>query len=105
MNASDTTITLPVQGMTCASCVSHVEKALRETDGVTLAVVNLGLATARVAYVPGVATISRMKRSVRDVGYQAQERSAGVDALDRERQARQDEGRRQGGDPPGARGV
>src|SRR3970282_1635662 len=37
-----------------------------------------------------------MKRAVRDVGYQAQERSAGADALDRERQARQEEVRRQG---------
>jgi Cu+-exporting ATPase len=37
-----------------------------------------------------------MKRAVRNVGYQAHERSAGADALDRERQARQEEVRRQG---------
>jgi Cu+-exporting ATPase len=37
-----------------------------------------------------------MKRAVRDVGYEAQERSAGAEALDRERQARQEEVRRQG---------
>jgi Cu+-exporting ATPase len=49
-----TELTLQVSGMTCAACVAHVEKALRELDGVDGAVVNLGLGTARVTYVPGV---------------------------------------------------
>ena len=89
-------LTLGVRGMTCASCVSHVEGALKELDGVTGAVVNLGLGTARVTYIPGVVTVSQMKRAVRDVGYEAQERSEGADALDRERQAREEEIRRQG---------
>ncbi len=88
-------LTLDVRGMTCASCVSHVEGALQELDGVTGAVVNLGLNTARVMYIPGVVTVSAMKRTVRDVGYEAQERSEGADALDRERQAREEEIRRQ----------
>ena len=82
--------------MTCASCVAHVEGALKELDGVTGAVVNLGLGTARVTYIPGVVTVSPMKRAVRDVGYEAVERSAGADALDRERQAREGEIKRQG---------
>lgn len=91
-----TELTLDVHGMTCASCVAHVEGALKELDGVTGAVVNLGLNTARVTYVPGVVTTSAMKRTVRDVGYEAQERSEGADALDRERQARDEEIKRQG---------
>ena len=89
-------LTFDVRGMTCASCVSHVEEALKELDGVTGAVVNLGLNTARVTYIPGVVSVSAMKRAVRDVGYEAQERSEGADALDRERQAREEEIRRQG---------
>jgi Cu+-exporting ATPase len=89
-------VTLEVRGMTCASCVDHVEKALTELTGVEAAVVNLALGTARVRYVPGVASTGAMKRSVRVAGYEAQERSAGADALDRERQARQDEIHRQG---------
>ncbi len=89
-------ITLDVRGMTCASCVAHVEGALKELTGVQEAVVNLGLATARVVYIPGVVTSSAMKRAVRDVGYEAAERSAGTDALDRERQVREDEIKRQG---------
>ncbi len=89
-------LTLDVRGMTCASCVSHVEGALKELEGVTRAVVNLGLGTARVTYIPGAVTVSAMKRAVRDVGYEAQERSEGADALDRERQAREEEIKRQG---------
>ncbi len=100
-------ITLDVRGMTSvrpalmpdettASCVDHVEGALKELPGVQEAVVNLGLGIARVAYIPGVVTTSAMKRAVREVGYEAIERSEGADALDRERQAREDEIKRQG---------
>ena len=88
--------TLDVRGMTCASCVSHVESALTELDGVTSATVNLALGTARVVYIPGVVSTSAMKRAVHDVGYEAQERNEGADALDRERQAREEEIKRQG---------
>jgi len=89
-------LTLDVRGMSCASCVAHVEGALTELDGVTQAVVNLGLGTARVTYIPGVVTVSALKRAVREVGYEATERSAGADALDRERQAREEDIKRQG---------
>ena len=89
-------ITLDVRGMTCASCVGHVEGALNDLEGVTSTVVNLGLGMARVTHVPGLVAVSRMKRAVREVGYEAQERSQGVDAFDRERQAREEEIRRQG---------
>src|SRR3989304_4206505 len=89
-------LTLDVRGMTCASCVDHVEGALKELPGVQDAIVNLGLGTACVTYIPGVVSTSSMKRAVRGVGYEAQERSDGVDALDRERQAREDEIKIQG---------
>ena len=89
-------LTLDIRGMTCASCVAHVEGALTDLEGVTSAVVNLGLGTARVSYVPGLVNASRMKRAVHEAGYEAQDRSQGLDALDRERQAREEEIRRQG---------
>jgi Cu+-exporting ATPase len=89
-------VTLEVRGMTCASCVAHVEGALRELRGVEEAVVNLGMGTARLRYISGVVTAGQMKRAVREVGYEAQERSAGADALDRERDQREEEIRRQG---------
>ena len=80
-------ITLDVRGMTCASCVAHVEGALTDLEGVSAAAVNLGLGTARVSYLPGLVTASQMKRAVHEAGYEALERSQGLDALDRERQA------------------
>lgn len=89
-------LTLDVRGMTCASCVGHVEGALKEIPGVEAVTVNLGLNTARVVYIPGLATSAAMKRAIREVGYEAADRSDGADALDRERQARDIEIKRQG---------
>ena len=88
--------TLNVSGMTCASCVAHVEGALKELDGVTNAVVALALNTAKIEYIRGLVTVAQMKRAVHDAGYEAAERDAGVSAIDREREARQREIRRQG---------
>ncbi|HMQ29978.1 MAG TPA: heavy metal translocating P-type ATPase [Chloroflexaceae bacterium] len=89
-------LTLDVRGMTCASCVAHVEKALTGVPGVTSATVNLGLGTARVSYIPDVVSVGRLKQAVREVGYEPNERGTVVDALDREQQARAEEVRRQG---------
>lgn len=89
-------LTLEVHDMTCASCMAHVEDALKRLSGVQGVVVNLGLGTARVTYIPSVVSISAMKRAVHEAGYEASERNQGADALDRERQAREDEIKRQG---------
>ncbi len=89
-------VTLTVRGMTCASCVAQVEKALRELDGVVGVVVNLAAGSARVDYFSGSVTVGEMKRAVRNIGYEAEERVEGLAALDREREARQREIRRQG---------
>jgi Cu+-exporting ATPase len=90
-----TELTLQVSGMSCASCVSHVEGALKGLEGVSDAVVNLGLGTARVTYIPDTVTPGALKAAVRGVGYEASEASSSSDALDRERQAREEEIRRQ----------
>ena len=62
-------VTLSVGGMTCASCVSHVESALNGTEGVLSARVNLASERATVEYIPGVADIGGLRRAVEDVGY------------------------------------
>jgi Cu+-exporting ATPase len=68
--ADDTTLDLAIQGMTCASCVRRVEKALRRVPGVGEVAVNLATARARVAYVPG-GSPDALIGAVRSAGYDA----------------------------------
>src|SRR6185437_2731642 len=62
-------ITLGVEGMTCAACQAHVERALRETPGVTSANVNLMTHSARVEFEPAAGRLESMFQAVRDAGY------------------------------------
>ena len=62
-------VTLAVGGMTCAACVSHIEHALDDVEGVVSTGVNLASERASVEYVPGVAAISEMRHAVEDAGY------------------------------------
>src|SRR5438445_13630571 len=62
-------LVVPVTGMTCASCVRHVEKALRRVDGVASVTVNLATEKATVAFDPGTATLPALKASVERAGY------------------------------------
>ena len=48
LSAAEGSIDIPVQGMSCASCVGRVEKAIRSVEGVTAA--NVNLATERIAF-------------------------------------------------------
>jgi Cu+-exporting ATPase len=61
---------LPVEGMTCASCVRHVEQALTGVDGVFNAEVNLITGQARVLFDPMRATREAMAAAVADAGYE-----------------------------------
>jgi len=58
--------TYAVSGMTCASCVRHVEKALTAVPGVTTAAVNLATSTV---VVDGTASFEAMALQVEDAGY------------------------------------
>ncbi len=62
-------IVLPIKGMTCASCVAHVEHGLQDTQGVSKAVVNLATERATVQYDPATATVPDMVWHVQDAGY------------------------------------
>jgi len=62
-------ITLPVQGMTCASCVTHVERALRNVEGVADVNVNLATEKASVEFTPEGTEVSELISAVRDSGY------------------------------------
>ena len=69
--------TLPILGMTCASCVSRVERALRKPPGVLKADVNLATEKATVTYIPGQATHEDLVAAVRGAGYDVVEPAAG----------------------------
>ncbi len=72
------TISLPIGGMTCASCASHVEKGLSEVPGVIRAAVNLATERATVTYIPSLVTLNDLKQAVADTGYQVLELEEGA---------------------------
>jgi P-type Cu+ transporter len=63
-------IDLAITGMTCASCVSRVEKALLAVPGVTKAAINLASERARITIIDEAA-IEKAVRAVSDAGYDA----------------------------------
>ncbi|TAK35974.1 MAG: copper-translocating P-type ATPase [Chloroflexota bacterium] len=89
------TANLQVTGMTCASCVANVQRSVSALPGVAKVVVNLASGTARVEYAPDITSISEMKKAIEALGYGAAESSQGQEALDREKEARENEIRRQ----------
>jgi Cu+-exporting ATPase len=63
------TLTLPVEGMTCASCVLRVEKALKKVDGVSAATVNLATEQTTITFDPLRVTLDRLRQAVSNAGY------------------------------------
>ena len=57
-------VVLPIQGMTCASCVNKVEKALSSLKGVVQAGVNFATERASVEYIPEEVSIRELKKAV-----------------------------------------
>ena len=66
-------ISFPVTGMTCASCVRRIEKALVRVEGVESASVNLATEQATVQYDPAVATAAAMTAAIVKAGYGVRE--------------------------------
>jgi len=65
-----TTVSLPVQGMTCAACVTRVEKSLLKLGGVSSANVNLATEKVSLSFVPSQTSLNDLARAVSDTGYQ-----------------------------------
>jgi len=81
MNHTTTpSLDLGIGGMTCASCVTRVEKALKKVPGVQDATVNLATESARIVYAPGEQVEARLRRAVRDAGYEPRAADAAIDA-------------------------
>lgn len=64
-----TTHNFPIEGMACAACAAHVERALSRAAGVAHATVNLATAQAQVTYDPTLATPEALREVVRAIGF------------------------------------
>lgn len=68
----ETAVTIPVSGLTCASCAVNVRKALEEQSGVSAAEVNLVTREARVAFNPVSTNAETLVEAIRNRGYGAE---------------------------------
>ncbi len=75
-----TEITLPVVGMTCASCVNRIERHLNKADGVAIATVNLATERATVQFDPALIDRSRIVSAIEAAGYEVGRDSADASA-------------------------
>jgi Cu+-exporting ATPase len=75
------TVTLSVGGMSCASCVATVEKALNRLPGVKTATVNFAIEKAIVEFDPKVSPVPALEKAVVDVGYEIRHEAAGSEDL------------------------
>jgi Cu+-exporting ATPase len=63
-------IQLPIEGMSCASCVNRIERFLRKTPGVAEANVNLATEVATITYLPEIAGLDELARAIEAAGYE-----------------------------------
>ncbi len=85
------TMDLPITGMTCASCVRTVERALGKQPGILNVSVNLATEKATVGYVPGTVRRGDLVRAVEAAGYGVLDLSDAAVPEDAERAAREAE--------------
>nr|WP_145939475.1 heavy metal translocating P-type ATPase [Paenibacillus glacialis] len=64
-------VDLDLVGMFCAACAVKIEKVLNKTPGVTNAVVNFAMETARVEYNKSNVSITEIQQRVEKLGYKA----------------------------------
>ncbi len=91
--AATSGLSLKIEGMTCASCVARVEKAIRAVPGVADASVNLATERATVRF-SDQPSVDALVRAVRHVGYAARPLDTaakpGADATEARRAGRRD---------------
>ncbi len=63
-------ITLPVKGMSCASCSARIEKKVGEMAGVQQASVNFGAEMAAVDYDPGQTSAGQIMTTIENIGFE-----------------------------------
>jgi P-type Cu+ transporter len=89
------TLTLPVEGMTCASCVARVEKTLKKVDGVEIANVNLATEAVAISYDPTKTSLDVLAKAVEGAGYKLTLPEKPSESFPRLEQQRHSEGYRE----------
>src|SRR5580704_1283078 len=74
-------VTITVDGMTCAACQSHVQRALEHTPGVAKAAVNLMTGEATVMFDPQAVAPNKLLEAIRETGYDADLPASGSGAM------------------------
>ena len=67
--AAQTTVTIPIGGMTCAACSSRVERVLSRLEGVAAASVNLATERATITYAPQTIRLAALREAISKAGY------------------------------------
>jgi len=80
-------LTIPIAGMTCASCVAILEKVLSQVPGVIRAQVNLATERATVEFVAGATGLPELRKAILSAGYKPLDVVEG--SRDREQEARE----------------
>lgn len=66
-------VSIPIGGMTCASCVKAVERAIKKLDGVSDVKVNLATEKAFISYIPSKVKLYEIKGAIEKVGFKVLE--------------------------------
>jgi len=91
-DAQNTSVTIPIAGMTCAACAMRIEKAVGKLDGVASISVNLATEKATVQYDRKKVKLSAIKQAIEKIGYKAldaeRENAVDEDKLRKEKEIR-----------------
>lgn len=70
------TVTLSVEGMTCASCVGHIRKTVSAIDGVREVKVSLEKRNAEITFDPSKTSAEKLVSAINGLGYKAKVKGA-----------------------------
>ena len=85
------TLEIGIEGMTCASCVAHVEKALKNVPRVLDASVNLATERANVHLLSGPDAYAELSQAILAAGYEPHRIATSITTTDNERARREQE--------------
>ena len=75
-------VVLPIEGMTCASCVNRIERFVGKVDGVDEVTVNLATEKATIRFDATLTTVGELKGAVHNAGYEVREEAASAPLID-----------------------